>query len=177
MKKQIRKGVFETNSSSTHAICIATEDVLNIPKKIYFGFDDFGWECRVRKTTQDKANYLYTAIGFVSKDVEELKNYITFIFNTLIKNGVEDINMESYDLFVSTWKNKLTIGITVDWDKGYIDHGIEAEEFVKAVCSDENKLLNYLFSDKSYIETGNDNDDKDVKINVDYPHDEYYKWN
>lgn len=45
MKKQIRRGCFETNSSSTHAICIATDDVLNIPKDIHFGFDDFGWEC------------------------------------------------------------------------------------------------------------------------------------
>ena len=44
MKRQIRRGCFETNSSSTHAICIATEDVLNIPKNIHFGFDDFGWE-------------------------------------------------------------------------------------------------------------------------------------
>jgi hypothetical protein len=50
-------------------------------------------------------------------------------------------------------------------------------DFLNAVCEDENKLMSYLFSDLSFIITGNDNDDEDVDINVDYAHDEYYKGN
>jgi hypothetical protein len=42
--KQIRKGVFETNSSSTHSICIAKDDGLTIPKSLHFDFGEFGWE-------------------------------------------------------------------------------------------------------------------------------------
>ena len=50
-------------------------------------------------------------------------------------------------------------------------------EFVEAVCSDEDRLLRYLFSDKSFIMTGNDNDGTTPHINVDYEHEEYEKWN
>ena len=53
----------------------------------------------------------------------------------------------------------------------------ELEEFVDAVCSDEDMLMNYLFSDNSYVATGNDNDDNEPVINVDYPHKEFYKYN
>jgi len=34
--KQIRKGVFETNSSSTHSICIAKDVELTLPSSINF---------------------------------------------------------------------------------------------------------------------------------------------
>ena len=34
MKRQIRRGCFETNSSSTHAICIAKEGEIAIAKKV-----------------------------------------------------------------------------------------------------------------------------------------------
>ena len=43
MKRQIRRGVFETNSSSTHAICIAKGDY-NLSKHIDFTIGEFGWE-------------------------------------------------------------------------------------------------------------------------------------
>lgn len=44
---QIRKGVFETNSSSTHSICISKEKVNAkdvAGKKVHFGLGDYGWE-------------------------------------------------------------------------------------------------------------------------------------
>jgi len=34
----VRKGVFETNSSSTHSICIAKTNKINIPEKITVNF-------------------------------------------------------------------------------------------------------------------------------------------
>lgn len=175
MKKQIRKGVFETNSSSTHAICIATEDVLNIPKDIHFGFDDFGWECDTHKSHRAKANYLYTCLPYVAKDYKTLQQYLTFIYNTLKSHGVENIDMDNFEIGISTWKD-INFYIQPANDC-YVDHGYDAEEFVNAVCTDEDKLLHYLFSNKSYVETGNDNDDYDVDIKVDYPHEEYYKGN
>ncbi len=175
MKKQIRKGVFETNSSSTHAICIATDDVLNIPRGIHFGFDDFGWERDTYSSVRAKANYLYTCLTYVAKDYNTLQQYITFICNTLKSHGVEDIDMDNFEIGISIWDD-IHFYIQPANDC-YVDHGNEAEEFVKAVCTDEDKLLHYLFSKKSYVETGNDNDDYDVDIKVDYPHEEYYKGN
>lgn len=44
MKRQIRKSVFETNSSSTHAICITKKkDNYKLPDHIDFEFGKFGW--------------------------------------------------------------------------------------------------------------------------------------
>ena len=175
MKKQIRKGVFETNSSSTHAICISTDDVLDIPKEIHFGFDDFGWERDTHSSIRAKANYLYTCLPYVAEDYNTLQQYVAFIYNTLKSHGVENITMDNFEIGVGTWDDiHFCIQPANDC---YVDHGIEAESFVKDICTDEDKLLHYLFSNKSYVETGNDNDDYDVDIKVDYPHTEYYKWN
>ena len=47
MKTKIRKGLFETNSSSTHSIVIGNngEDVQsNLPEEVYFHGGQFGWE-------------------------------------------------------------------------------------------------------------------------------------
>ena len=179
MKKQIRKGVFETNSSSTHAICIATEDVLNIPSEIHFGFGDYGWECKKYSSMQDRVNYLYTALSYID-DINIITKYLTFIVNTLNAHGVEDIEMDSFELSFLEWKGAIDYYIrpsSTDDEWYGIDHGGEAREFVNAVCADEDKLLHYLFSNKSYVETGNDNDNYGVEINVDYPHEEYYKGN
>jgi hypothetical protein len=175
MKRQIRQSCFETNSSSTHAICIATEDMLDIPKDIHFGFNDFGWERDTHSSLRAKANYLYTCLPYVAKDYNDLIEYVTFIYNTLKSHGVENITMDNFEIGISTWSN-INFYIQPANDC-YVDHGSNADEFVKAVCTDENKLLHYLFSKKSYVETGNDNDDYDVDIKVDYPHEEYYKWN
>ena len=46
MKRQIRRGCFETNSSSTHAICITKTDVNKegLPSHVTFTHGEFGWE-------------------------------------------------------------------------------------------------------------------------------------
>ena len=62
-------------------------------------------------------------------------------------------------------------------NSGYVDHANELEEFLDAVCKDEDKLVRFLFSGFSFIITGNDNDDGDVNINVTYAYYEYYKGN
>ena len=45
MKRQIRRGCFETNSSSTHAICITKADVNkeDLPSHVTFTHGEFGW--------------------------------------------------------------------------------------------------------------------------------------
>ena len=69
MKKVIRKGTFETNSSSTHAICICTDkkllEEMEYPEHLYFGIGEHGWEYERLNTPKEKANYLYTAILYI----------------------------------------------------------------------------------------------------------------
>lgn len=45
MKRQVRRGTFETNSSSTHAICITKSEYRhNLFSHIDFEIGEFGWE-------------------------------------------------------------------------------------------------------------------------------------
>ena len=174
MKRQIRQGVYETNSSSCHALCIATDTEYSFPDKVEFGFGDFGWNFDKLSSRQERANYLYTCLAYV-RDIDRLKEYIRFIHMTLKKNGVETF-FEDFKLSIYGW-NSDDVEFYIEPNDGYVDHGDNTRTFVDAVCSDEKLLLDYLFSDKSYILTGNDNDDRDVTINEDYPHEEFYKGN
>ena len=69
----IRKNVFETNSSSTHAICIAkSNENIEIPEEIYIDLEDyqFGWE--FDKRTGHHSKLAYILIGILrSSDIVE----------------------------------------------------------------------------------------------------------
>ena len=178
MKRQIRNGVFETNSSSTHSICIAKNPttLLPIPERLNFEFESYGWEENKLTSIREKTSYLYTCIGYLESE-QEIKKVLQFIVTTLQKHGVKQINFDHFNFCVyCDYKGRLATYICPNRDE-YIDHGEEAIDFVEDVCSDENKLINFLFSDQSFILTGNDNEGTDVAIRVDYEHDEYYKGN
>ena len=64
--KQVRRNVFETNSSSTHSICISKAPV-TAGKYIHFRIGEYGWE----NDCVNIADYLYTAI-LEQYDVDEL---------------------------------------------------------------------------------------------------------
>lgn len=152
--QNIRHGVFETNSSSTHSICIPKKDSsdLIIPSHVELCQGEFGWEWDTLSSHYDKLSYLFTGLKSNSRD--------------------DDI-----DKLVTILEAK---GITVDQTssyKGYVDHSGDLKEFLDAVMEDENKLLNFLFSPLAFINTGNDNYDESVDICVSYEHDSYYKGN
>ena len=63
MKTQIRRSVFETNSSSTHSISIVREPTnIHFPTTLEFNVGEFGWEWKTYSDYLSKASYLYTAI-------------------------------------------------------------------------------------------------------------------
>lgn len=96
-----------------------------------------------------------------TKLLEKIKEYLD-------KNGVE----YSFD------EPRYYTGAYGTWiDNASIDHTEDLPEIINDICGDEIKLLRYLFSEESFVLTGNDNDDEDVDINVDYEHVEYYKGN
>ncbi len=156
--KSIRKNVFETNSSSTHSLCITSNTLLDQKQNtIGFYLGEFGWERNKLTSAEDKASYLYTGII-----VNELADKLL----PKIKEAL-DANDIKY-----TFQNSESTNYYY-----YIDHGGELNEFLNDICNDESKLMRFLFSSESFILTGNDNDDSDVNINVDYKHEEYYKGN
>lgn len=139
-KVSIRRGVFETNSSSVHTISISkNHDNLDIPKEIIFKLDDYGWEVDTLSDIQSRASYFWTAL-------HQLKN---------------DANLESYIRKISIHFYK-TFGITCIFDKEdssyghFIDHGDELIDFVNAVCEDMGLLELYLLGRESHVCTGND---------------------
>lgn len=171
--KQIRKGVFETNSSSTHSICIAKDVELTIPKSLHFSFGEFGWEHDTLKSIGEKASYLYTGLN-AQERTEDIEN----IFKILRGKGIEVTSKEEIIEYKS-YKN--SDGELVKYKSsengGYIDHSDRLTTFLNAICDDKKKLMNYLFSDFSFIITGNDNSENDISINVNYPFDYFYKGN
>lgn len=142
----IRKGLFETNSSSTHAICIGKDNNnLVIPSELTFKVGEFGWENEVHDDVLTLASYLYTALTSWYGG-KELTKHINHIYTLLGHNGCEATFIEPS---VSAW------GIT----DGYIDHSEGLNEFLNKVLSSDKALLRYLFSPDSFIITGNDNEE------------------
>lgn len=168
---KIRRGIFETNSSSTHTI-IVTDRKTEPGNLVDFAIGEFGWGFEKLTSIDEKASYLYTmACEQLGRDVYR------DLYEMLVKYGVRCscsvpavIRHESYGDYL---------------DNGYVDHacGGEAIDFVDRMLNHEHALIKYLFSDKSFVVTGNDNCDEDEykwmeeQADVDYPHTTYYKGN
>lgn len=153
MTKKIRHNVFETNSSSTHSICVAKDTNVEFPASIHFESGEFGWENDTLTSIYEKASYLFTAF-MCTEHKDEWQNVV----NKLRSKNIHVTYQESGDY-------------------GYIDHGYDLSEFVNDMEYEEEKLFSFLFSPLSFIITGNDNDDVDVDIKVPYEYYEYYKGN
>lgn len=79
--RTIRRGVFESNSSSTHSIAISKEKVPNVAgRHVYFGAGEYGWG---QDCVGDTASYLHTAIVDSStpaqyeERINKLKKFLT----------------------------------------------------------------------------------------------------
>ena len=142
----IRKGLFETNSSSTHAICIGKDNHdLEIPSELTFKVGEFGWENAIHDDVMTLASYLYTALTEWF-DKKALTKHVNHIYTLLGHNGCKATFIEPG---VDEW----------GFSEGYIDHSEELGDFLNKVLSSDKALLRYLFSPDSFIVTGNDNGD------------------
>lgn len=154
MKRQIRKSVFETNSSSTHAICITKKkDNYKLPKHIDFEFGEFGWGYDEYSDTHNKASYLITSIFSFSKS--ETDENLARLKNILDSHNIT-YSIPEPKVELDRWRGKEYFYYDIGYN--YIDHVGETKDFVDAILSDSEKLFRYLFGD-SFIITGNDNDD------------------
>lgn len=152
--KQIRNGVFETNSSSTHSIAIpkSCENV----NYISFHIDEFGWEWR----EADPADYFYTAI-YETSSISEVEEKIEKLKNILDSHGIEyHFGEVKYHIWHSDYDNKDYLSL----DYGYIDHGNELTDFVDELLNDGDKLVRFL--SMGFVFTGNDNSDTEEQCFV-----------
>lgn len=146
--RQIRNGVFETNSSSTHSIAIPKScDNVNY---ISFHIDEFGWEWR----EADPEDYFYTAIYETSNSASEVEEKIERLKSILDSHGIGyRFGEVEYHIWHSDYANKDYLSL----DYGYIDHGNELKEFVDELLDDGDKLVRFL--SMGFVFTGNDNSD------------------
>ena len=135
--RNIRKGVFETNSSSVHSICISNDAVKDLPGFVKFGRQMFGREGKVYYNIEDKAAYLYEAIMAIEDEYKRDK-YWWKVQDYLTMNGIA---------FEKDYTGP---------DYTQIDHGDLCSIFVDAVCNDYNLLERYLFSKKTKIQCFDD---------------------
>jgi hypothetical protein len=146
--QKIRKGVFETNSSSTHSICIESGSYVadKIPLKdgvckIYPG--EFGWEVEDYSDAATKASYcLVYAIGS-EYDKDEPVNQNLDMLKSVLKEvtGAKDVE------FV------LNVNGYNKW--GYIDH--QSSDVCSEAFTSREKLKDFIFNPESILHTDNDN--------------------
>lgn len=150
--RQIRTGVFETNSSSVHSICIAN-DMPDMEKwrgthlKVYG--DDYGWEQQELADPETRMSYMYTA--FMSRyTFDEVKDRLDAVFAPY---GVElEFEIPSY------WHSNYH---DCDFYDCGIDHDYDLGDFMQATWYDANAMVRFAFGEKSFVHTGNDNTDWD----------------
>ena len=165
--KQIRRSVFETNSSSTHSIAIPKKcDPINYTS---FHIGEFGWGWE----EVDAADYLYTAIYELSETESEAKENIEKLENILKENG---INYKFGKVKTHTWHSECFDRDFYGLDDGYIDHAYNLKELVEELLNDADKLIRFLSG--GLVFTGNDNSNTEERcfINRDEEYLDDYDW-
>ena len=75
--RQVRQNVFETNSSSTHSICVTKNNILdNKVDEIYFRLDEFGWEYSILSTVKGYIGFTYeerVGLEIIPKLLEQME--------------------------------------------------------------------------------------------------------
>lgn len=138
MKFTVRDSVFETNSSSVHALIVSPDTMRDYPATLTFTTNDFGWETELYNTCFERAAYLWTYVtSSCHNDNERLAQYRDVLIDVCERNGVD----------VEFSRN----------EDGYIDHSGELSSFVKEIFDDTDLLEAFLFGDGSAVCTGNDN--------------------
>ena len=170
----IRKGTFETNSSSTHSICITKEDsFIKIPEELKINVKnyEFGWEYEKYRGTDEKFAYLIIGViaGYGDNFIE-ISQRLNKLVKTISK-WVKNVHIEGLDIICYDGN------MYYDSYDGYVDHAEELTEMVDVLLQNDEMLKRYLFSEDSFILTGNDNSDGYQDIKVNYKHAEFYKGN
>ena len=159
MKRKIRYGVFETNSSQCHAISVARvkDSRLTIPETLVFSADCFessSYPLSPTKNkpeeyvdTQDKANFLYSALRekYMESNPRLYKHFLKFIEKALNEVGVKNV------IFEDTKSD-------YDPKKDFIGYTgvVFSDKFFSDLIYNPRRLRSFLFSKKSVIDSARD---------------------
>lgn len=188
MKREIRFRVFETNSSSVHAISVSRGDGKYAAKKylkdcynktIHIEGGRFGWEFDEYYDPGPKLSYIFTMAA--SDGMNEFVERKDFMQKTLEGVGFV-VDFQEMKEIVSKDGEYSWVEPVNDNDI-YIDHSSEWTDFKEKIFSDQDFFLDVVFNNGSFILTGNDNSDLEdtdlgemINTHENDP-DFYVKWN
>lgn len=161
MKKKIREGVWETNSSSTHSLSIShmhNYDYTSLRRHIdldgilHIYPKDFEWEINEYSFPYDKTQYAIAMINMTEVEGGENDIYETEGFQLLKSTIMENIP-ECTDVVVEVNDDQLS------YPFGHIDHqSCECYNSLQHFLSDYDVTLEeFIFNTEIILKTDNDN--------------------
>ena len=169
--KTIRTSVFETNSSSMHAISFANDDPKVTVDKIYVSASgEYGWDIRDFEAPDEKLDYatvafMHIACRVVKSELEEdVSDYIDEKLQNVVecfaKHGViVEFAEDMYKVYSKRYDTAVSIQVAIS---GYIDHQSapyadrDSAQIARWFAEDPEELFKFVFN-SSYIHTDNDN--------------------
>lgn len=155
--RQIRRSVFETNSSSSHSISISGEDSWDIPTyTLYAGFDEYGWDNDDFYGVENKLSYVLTMVQYKLKGVSWEERTPEYILNCDFVKWIREM-VDGYcnqSIEIKLIENDY-------YPMGYIDH--QSTDALDELWSDDeltfkSNMREFIFNSKYYFSTGNDNE-------------------
>ena len=164
MIKQIRRGVFETNSSSSHSISVDSSgeckyDLCVEKGRVNAPCGEFGWEEVSYNDSRTKLSYLVTALVSTVRDyVDNSKKRLPF--EELIKTSSHyNEYLQLCEVIKECCNANLIVLPEIDGYQslGYIDHASIDVAFDNVLSKGHSIIRQFLFSDKSILYIDNDN--------------------
>ena len=169
--KTIRNSVFETNSSSMHAISFANDEPNVTLDKIYVSASgEYGWDIHDYEAPDEKLDYatvafMLTARNAVKSELEaDVNDYIEEKLQNVAacfaKHGViVEFAEDMYKVDIKRYGTNVYVDVDIS---GYIDHQSapyedgDSAQVARWFAEDPEELFKFVFN-SSYIHTDNDN--------------------
>jgi len=164
----IRKNIFETNSSSSHSISLSEDANLScrLPESngvIEIECREFGWEEVTYNDAETKLSYLITYIfssidagekaDKLKKEKADIEEWIKLIPD-IKRNYLEKLSALIRD---HTGSELVVVPVYYDfYPFGYIDHQSIGEAY-DILCAGDDVIVNFIFNPGSRLNTDNDN--------------------
>lgn len=148
--KQVRKSVFETNSSSTHSLLISGRDEYDYEISAVLEYGEYGWGFDTLVTPTTKAEYLLTLVQYQDSVRQEFPDFVYYPQDKSLIEEYEKKNKERDEKICEILQNHRytrwileslkevsgmshSLSIENDWyPTGYIDHqSLEPDIFYK----------------------------------------------
>lgn len=157
MKFTCRPGIFETNSSSTHAMILTQEkkESYNFPEYVNLTGEEYGREEMVLSDLYDKLNFLFSMIVSYTDGAYQLVKFLSYlqmdhirvVYSPFAANIVKDYKKAAR-------KDGATVDLSESWN--ICDYGVVDSQFISDVLESLDSFNQYAFDERSLVFLGRD---------------------